>query len=299
MASSTLKAYNSQKALKTVVENFRKPRQLFMYHPIQFEINGTFPTTKTSLFSKNVNGTTYWLANMKNGFEEKDRQILTHDGKFREEDFLAVFDEFCKANGLFAGSNTPSTVAEKCYTKAIEKYMKKNNITAQVQNKSSHFFAMNESQMFKYRHYDDGELPDGYSINVPETVEDVSQIVGRSVAPNAKLVEEKLRRFPSLCVRKGEELAGFISSETHGALAHLHVFDSHRGKNLGEKLEIGAAKMAIENGIRPCKFIDTTNSFFLEKAKKSKMMDVVESNGTPLVFDQNVYTPASNYGAYQ
>ncbi|UMM21171.1 hypothetical protein L5515_002968 [Caenorhabditis briggsae] len=82
-------------------------------------------------------------------------------------------------------------------------------------------------------------------------------------------------------------------------LAHLHVFDSPRGNNLGEKLEIGAAKMAIENGIRACKFIDTTNEFFLEKAKKSKMMDVVESNGTPLVFDQNVYSPASNYGAYQ
>ncbi|EFO87674.1 hypothetical protein GCK72_018736 [Caenorhabditis remanei] len=296
--ASTMKAYTTQKALKTVVENFRKPRQLFMYHPIQFEINGTFPTTKTALFSKNVNGTTYWLANMTNVYE-RDRQILTHDGKFREEDFLAVFDEFCKENGLFAGSKTPSTVAEKCYTKAIEKYMKKNKIEAQVQNKSSHFFAMNESQMFKYRHYEDGSLPDGYSINVPDSVEDVSQILGSSVTPNAKLVEEKLRRFPSLCVRKGDELAGFISSETHGALAHLHVFDSHRGKNLGEKLEIGAAKMAIENGIRPCKFIDTTNSFFLEKAKKSKMMDVVESNGAPLVFDQNVYSPASNYGTYQ
>ncbi|PIC22423.1 hypothetical protein B9Z55_016488 [Caenorhabditis nigoni] len=298
MSSATLKSYTTQKALKTVVENFRKPRQLFMYHPIQFEINGTFPTTKTALFSKNVNGTTYWMANMTNVYE-RDRQILTHDGKFREEDFLAVFDEFCKQNGLFAGSNTPSTVAERCYTQAIEKYMKKNNIEAQVNNKSSHFFAMNESQMFKYRHYEDGSLPDGYSINVPESVADVSQILGSSVAPNAKLVEEKLRRFPSLCVRKGDELAGFISSETHGALAHLHVFDSHRGKNLGEKLEIGAAKMAIENGIRPCKFIDTTNEFFLEKAKKSKMMDLVESNGTPLVFDQNVYSPASNYGAYQ
>lgn len=67
--ASTMKAYTTQKALKTVVENFRKPRQLFMYHPIQFEINGTFPTTKTALFSKNVNGTTYWLANMTNEYE--------------------------------------------------------------------------------------------------------------------------------------------------------------------------------------------------------------------------------------
>lgn len=294
--ASTMKAYTTQKALKTVVENFRKPRQLFVYHPIQFEINGTFPATKTSLFSKNVNGTTYWLANMTSLYE-RDRQILTHDGKFREEDFLAVFDEFCKTNGLFAGSNAPSTVAEKCYTKAIEKYMKKNNINAEVQNKSTHFFAMNESQIFKYRNYGDTTLPDGYSIDIPESTNDVMKIVGSSITPNAKLVEEKLRRFPSLCVRKGDELVGFISSETHGALAHLHVFDGHRGKNLGEKLEIGAAKMAIENGMRPCKFIDTTNSFFLEKAKKSKLMDVVESNGTPLVFDQNVYSQASNYPA--
>lgn len=49
----------------------------------------------------------------------RDRQILTHDGKFREEDFLTVFDEFCKSTGLFAGSKTPSTVAEKCYTTAV------------------------------------------------------------------------------------------------------------------------------------------------------------------------------------
>ncbi|CAI2355294.1 unnamed protein product [Caenorhabditis sp. 36 PRJEB53466] len=294
-----MKAYNSQKALKTVVENFRKPRQLFMYHPIQFEIRGTFPSTTTTLFSKHLNGTTYWMANMTN-VHDRDRQILTHDGKFRKNDFLAVFDEFCRATGLFAHLKTASTVAEQCYTKAIEEYMKKNNIAASVQNKSSHFFAMNESQMFKYRHYEDGSpLPDGYSIEVPDLSEDVSLIAGSSANANEKLVEEKLRRFPSLCVRKGDELAGFISSETNGALAHLHVFDNHRGKNLGEKLEIGAAKMAIQNGIRPCKFIDTSNSFFLEKAKKSKMMDLVESNGTPLVFDQNVYSPTSNYAMHQ
>uniref|UniRef100_A0A8R1DXZ1 Glycine N-acyltransferase-like protein n=1 Tax=Caenorhabditis japonica TaxID=281687 RepID=A0A8R1DXZ1_CAEJA len=294
-----MKSYSSQKALRTVVENFRKPRQLFMYHPIKFEIDGTFPSTKTTLYSKNVNGTTYWLANMQNDYEERDRQILTHDGKFRESDFLKVFDEFCKSTGLFAGANTPSTCAEKCYTQAIEKYMEKNNIAAQVQNKSSHFFAMNESQMFKYRHYENHTFPEGYSIDAPDVSEDVDIIIKASSAPsNANLVKEKLRRFPSLCVKKGSELAGFISSESHGALANLHVFDGHRGKNLGERLEIGAAKMAMKNGIRPCKFIDTNNSFFLEKAKKSKLMDLVESKGTPIVFDQNIYSPVLNYALH-
>lgn len=67
--------------------------------------------------------------------------------------------------------------------------MKKNNIEAKVHNKSSHFFAMNESQMFKYRHYEDASLPDGYSIDAPVPVDDVSAIVGSSVSSNAKLVE--------------------------------------------------------------------------------------------------------------
>ncbi|CAI5452571.1 unnamed protein product [Caenorhabditis angaria] len=294
-----MKAYTTRNALKTVVENFRKPRQLFMYHPIKFEINGTFPTTRTELYSKNINGTTYWLANMSNDLD-KDKQIFTHDGKFREEDFLTVFDEFCKKLGLFVSTTkTPSTVAEKCYTEAISKYMSKKNIGAKVSNKSTHFFAMNESQLFKYRNYEGAsDLPDGYSIDIPNPTKHADMISSTSTE-TTELITEKLRRFPSLCVKKGDELAGIISSNSHGALAHLYVSDNHRGKNLSEKLEIGAAKMAIESGIRPCKFIDTSNQFYLEKTKKSKLMDIVESNGSPIIVDQNTYQLSNGYATLQ
>ncbi|CAB3397752.1 unnamed protein product [Caenorhabditis bovis] len=295
-----MKAYTSKKALQTVVENFRKPRQLFMYHPLKFEINQTFPGTRTTLYSRNVNGTTYWLANMSNPYE-RDRQIFTHDGKFQESEFLKCFDEFAKTVNLFTVGSLPSTVAENCYTNAIVNYLNKNNIKVNVSKKSAHFFTMNESQIFKYRHYENNDtIPEGYSLDVPVPEEDIHMIVGTSAeSPTDEkkilLLREKLRHFPALCARKGDELAGYISSESHGTFSNLHVFDSHRGKNLGETLEIGAAKMAIENGIRPSKFIDTTNQFYMEKTKKSKLMNIVESNGIPVVFDHTVYQPISEY----
>ncbi|KHJ95368.1 hypothetical protein OESDEN_04687 [Oesophagostomum dentatum] len=109
----------TKECLSKAAECFKQsPRQLLFYNPVKFEIRHAFPASKLSLYSQEINGTTYWLGNIRNKLC-RDTPIFTYDGIYNEDDFLQAFDQFKDILGLFRRKKLPMVVGESKLTQAV------------------------------------------------------------------------------------------------------------------------------------------------------------------------------------
>ncbi|ETN82874.1 hypothetical protein NECAME_07707 [Necator americanus] len=246
-----LQQHLTKECLQKAAECFRiKPRHLLFYHPIKFEIRHTFPSSKLSLYSEEINGTTYWLGHLRNKLS-KDTPIFTYEGTYNEADFLKAFEEFENIHDLFARSRLPLIVAEEKITTSTEK-LAQYRCTPNLEEEA-------RCMTGTWRYGADGGL---------------------------ELTREKIRRFPSVCVRKDGRMVGFYMLEPLGWLNHHFVFEEHRGKGIGTLLELAHSQNCIRAGMRVCKLVELCNQTAIESTKRSKYWTLAKGDsGEELVID--------------
>ncbi|VDO23218.1 unnamed protein product, partial [Haemonchus placei] len=247
-----LQQHFSKDALGKALERLStNPRHLLFYHPVKFELRRTFPFTKLHLYSHQTNDTTYWLINSCSFF--RDTPIFTYDGVYNENDFLRAFDAFQNRHDLF-GKSYPIIVAEDKITNAIFSQMSSMDHDIIKHNYACHLFYMTDEQQ-KLVMQERLQVPEGYTIGT-----------------------EKIRRLPSVCVRKDGHMVGFYGIEALGWLNHQFVFQEHRHKGLGTLLELAHAQNF-------CKLVETHNLSTFEATKRSKFWTLVQEDGKDVIID--------------
>uniref|UniRef100_A0A183FIS4 Glycine N-acyltransferase-like protein n=1 Tax=Heligmosomoides polygyrus TaxID=6339 RepID=A0A183FIS4_HELPZ len=91
---------------------------------------------------------------------------------------------------------------------------------------------------------------------------------------------EKIRRLPSVCVRKDGRMVGFYGIEALGWLNHQFVFQEHRNKGLGTLMEIAHAA-----GMKVCKLVELRNLSTLDSSKRSKYWTLAKENDKEVVIN--------------
>ncbi|VDM82109.1 unnamed protein product [Strongylus vulgaris] len=92
------------------------------------------------------------------------------------------------------------------------------------------------------------EVPEGYTIGTPNLQHEARCMTGTwsyGDDGDIELTREKIRRLPSVCIRKDGQMIGFYMLESLGWLNHHFVFEEHRGKGLGRLLELAQAQNCI------------------------------------------------------
>ncbi|KAK6727247.1 hypothetical protein RB195_005138 [Necator americanus] len=283
-----LQQHLTKECLQKAAECFRlKPRHLLFYHPIKFEIRHTFPSSKLSLYSEEINGTTYWLGHLRNKLS-KDTPIFTYEGTYNEADFLKAFEEFENIHDLFARSRLPLIVAEEKITTSIFSYLSRIDSEIDKRNYPCYLFYMTDEQM-KNLIQKRLQLPEGYTIGTPNLEEEARCMTGTwryGADGGLELTREKIRRFPSVCVRKDGRMVGFYMLEPLGWLNHHFVFEEHRGKGIGTLLELAHSQNCIRAGMRVCKLVELCNQTAIESTKRSKYWTLAKGDsGEELVID--------------
>ncbi|XGW19577.1 hypothetical protein V3C99_003432 [Haemonchus contortus] len=281
-----LQQHFSKDALGKALERLStNPRHLLFYHPVKFELRRTFPFTKLHLYSHQTNDTTYWLAHIKNKYG-KDTPIFTYDGVYNESDFLRAFDAFQNRHDLF-GKSYPIIVAEDKITNAIFSQMSSMDHDIIKHNYACHLFYMTDEQQ-KLVMQERLQVPEGYTIGTPNLDEEAHCMTGAwqyGADSEFELTREKIRRLPSVCVRKDGQMVGFYGIEALGWLNHQFVFQEHRHKGLGTLLELAHAQNCIRAGLKVCKLVETHNLSTFEATKRSKFWTLVQEDGKDVIID--------------
>ncbi|RCN32520.1 hypothetical protein ANCCAN_21677 [Ancylostoma caninum] len=92
------------------------------------------------------------------------------------------------------------------------------------------------------------KVPEGYTIGTPNLDKEAHCMTGTwryGADGGIELTREKIRRFPSVCVRKDGQMVGFYMLESLGWLNHHFVFEEHRGKGLGTLLELAHSQNCV------------------------------------------------------
>ncbi|RCN43579.1 hypothetical protein ANCCAN_10422 [Ancylostoma caninum] len=101
-----------------------------------------------------------------------------------------------------------------------------------------------------------------------------------------ELTREKIRRFPSVCVRKDGQMVGFYMLESLGWLNHHFVFEEHRGKGLGTLLELAHSQNCVRAGMRVCKLVELSNVPTIESTKRSELWTLAkDENDEEIIID--------------
>ncbi|VDL65673.1 unnamed protein product [Nippostrongylus brasiliensis] len=251
----------SKECLGKALECFKtKPRHLLFYHPVKFELRHTFPSAKLSLYSESVDNTTYWLAHIKNK-HGKDTPIFTYDGEYKESDFLKAFEEFSNRHELF-DRQFPIVVAEEKITNSIYSYVSNLDNNIEKCNYPCYLFYMTEEQQKMIMH-ERVQVPEGYTIGTPNLEEEAHCMTGAwryGADSELELTREKIRRLPSVCVRKDGVMVGFYGIEALGWLNH-HA------------------------GMRVCKLVEVHNIATVESSKRSKFWTLAKENDKEIIID--------------
>ncbi|GMR39186.1 hypothetical protein PMAYCL1PPCAC_09381 [Pristionchus mayeri] len=87
---------------------------------------------------------------------------------------------------------------------------------------------------------------------------------------SAEITKERLRRFPSTCVRDSSgQLVGWAMSGRFGQISNEFVLPEHRGKGLGKAVELALAKALARKGRRVFKYVEMTNEIVLASSMRS------------------------------
>lgn len=100
-----------------------------------------------------------------------------------------------------------------------------------------------------------------------------------------ELTREKIRRLPSVCVRKDGRMIGFYGIEALGWLNHQFVFQEHRNQGLGTLMEIAHAQNCIRAGMKVCKLVELHNLSTLDSSKRSKYWTLAKENDKEIVIN--------------
>ncbi|KAL6730023.1 hypothetical protein Aduo_001022 [Ancylostoma duodenale] len=287
-AATGLQQYLTKECLTKAAECFKQqPRHLLFYHPVKFEIRHAFPATKLSLYSQEINGTTYWLGHIKNKLC-KDTPIFTYDGIYNEADFLQAFQEFENIHELFQKQQLPIIVGEEKITKSIYSYVSRLDSNVDKCNYPCYLFYMTDEQVKKLMQKK-LKVPEGYTIGTPNLDKEAHCMTGTwryGADGGIELTREKIRRFPSVCVRKEGQMVGFYMLESLGWLNHHFVFEEHRGKGLGTLLELAHSQNCVRAGMRVCKLVELSNLPTIESTKRSELWTLAkDENDETIIID--------------
>ncbi|GMR39214.1 hypothetical protein PMAYCL1PPCAC_09409, partial [Pristionchus mayeri] len=87
---------------------------------------------------------------------------------------------------------------------------------------------------------------------------------------SAEITKERLRRFPSTCVRDSSgQLVGWAMSGRFGQISNEFVLPEHRGKGLGKAVELALAKALAWKGRRVFKYVEMTNEVVFASSMRS------------------------------
>ncbi|VDL83026.1 unnamed protein product [Nippostrongylus brasiliensis] len=107
------------------------------------------------------------------------------------------------------------------------------------------------------------QVPEGYTIGTPNLEEEAHCMTGAwryGADSELELTREKIRRLPSVCVRKDGVMVGFYGIEALGWLNH-HA------------------------GMRVCKLVEVHNIATVESSKRSKFWTLAKENDKEIIID--------------
>ncbi|CAD6191808.1 unnamed protein product [Caenorhabditis auriculariae] len=286
--------HNTPQSLKKVLPGLFERDKLFVYYPVKFEIEGRFPTTKALLHSGTTDDCTYYFLNHKHTYT-KDQHMMLFDGDFNGDDFTLFFHEYCKKYDFY--KNMPCTLADERLTPLILEHFDAQNVKYNVEKFPFYFFYMTDEMIENMRHEKLPILPEGFrydSVNAKEDAELMFKYWEWAEEGGLEYIRETLRRFPSVCIRKGREIVAFAAIEDYASVGRYFVFEEYRNRGFGAAIEKAIVSLAIRDGIVPNKWVETTNDLGISLTKKNSLFDHLKKpDGDPRLLDFLIFTPAS------